>query len=66
MSGALGINTGCASDGKKDQIQPLGKAAQKRLLLAMDEIIPASEKMPAASEVGALEYILKVLADALI
>ena len=61
VSGALGINAGCASDGKKDQIQPLGKATRKRLLLAMDEIIPASNKMPAASEVGTLEYILKVL-----
>ena len=60
-TGALNINMGCASDEKKQGDNLLGTTAQQRLKLAMDEIIPASEKMPSASEVGGIDYILKVL-----
>ena len=60
-TGALSINSGCAAEEKQKKGKILGEVTQQRLHLAMDEIIPASDKMPAASEVGALEYILKVL-----
>ena len=60
-TGALNINMGCASEEKKPGEALLGVQARRRLQLAMDEIIPASEKMPSASEVGGIDYILKVL-----
>ncbi len=62
-TGALNINMGCVQDEKKQGDVILGKTASKRLQLAMDEIIPASEKMPAASEVGGIDYIIKVLKE---
>ena len=60
-TGALGINIGCGSKEKKSEGELLDHTSKERLRLAMDEIIPASGKMPAASEVGTMEYILKVL-----
>ena len=60
-TGALNINMGCAPEEKKQGDAILGEIARKRIQLAMDEIIPASGKMPAASEVGGIDYILKVL-----
>ncbi len=60
-TGALGINIGCATKEKKTGDELLGVSSQKLLQLAMDEIIPGSGKMPAASQVDGLDYILKVL-----
>ncbi len=60
-TGALNLNMGCAPDGKKQGDAILGETAKMRLQLAMDEIIPASGKMPAASEVDGISYIIKVL-----
>ena len=60
-TGALNINTACASEEKKPGEALLGETALQRLQLAMDEIIPASGKMPSAAEVGGIDYILKVL-----
>ena len=60
-AGILNVNLGCASEEKKPVEALLGETALQRLQLAMDEIIPASGKMPAASEVDSINYILKVL-----
>ena len=60
-AGILNVNLGCAPDEKKSGEALLGATAQRRLQLAMDEIIPASGDMPSASEVGGINYILKVL-----
>ena len=60
-TGILNVNLGCAPEEKKPGEALLGATARRRLRLAMDEIIPASGKMPAASEVNGIDYILKVL-----
>ena len=57
-SGILNIPIACSPKG---DTRVLGLSLQKLLKLVMDEIIPSSDNMPAASEIGGIEYILNVL-----
>lgn len=58
-SGVLTQLYSCNPDDKSEKI--LSTDLQKILKAAMDEIIPAGDGMPAASEVGGLNYLLKLL-----
>ena len=58
-SGVLSQLYSCTPDEKSDSV--LNSARQKTLKAAMDEIIPAGDGMPSASEVGGLNYLLKLL-----
>jgi hypothetical protein len=62
----IGISAGvltqlysCAPDENSSKV--LSTSLQKTLTAAMDEIIPAGDGMPAASETGGLNYLLKLL-----
>ena len=59
-SGILSQLYSCAPDDKS--VKVLNPALQKILKSAMDEIIPAGDGMPAASETGGLNYLLNLLA----
>lgn len=64
-SGAL-ILPACSPDTKQSTDKPNDSFDGDRkdiLRLAMDEIIPKSEKMPSASEVGGVDYILGVFEE---
>lgn len=58
-SGVLSQLYSCAPDEKSTKV--LSSATQKILKAAMDEIIPADDSMPSASEVGGLNYLIKLL-----
>ncbi len=58
-SGVLSQLYSCALDDKSAKV--LDTALQKILKAAMDEIIPTGDGMPAASEEGGLNYLLKLL-----
>jgi hypothetical protein len=62
-SGLINIPVGCAPKNETTEDGTLGLPLQKLLQLAMDEIIPRHKNMPAASEVGGIEYILNVLKE---
>jgi Gluconate 2-dehydrogenase subunit 3 len=49
----------CAPDNKSPGVLPPDQ--QKILVAAMEEIIPAADGMPSASEVGGLNYLVKLL-----
>ena len=62
----IGISAGvltrlysCAPDESASKV--LSSSLQKTLSAAMDEIIPAGDSMPAASETGGLNYLLKLM-----
>jgi hypothetical protein len=62
----IGISAGvltqlysCAPDESSSKV--LSSSLQKTLTAAMDEIIPSGDGMPAASETGGLNYLLKLL-----
>lgn len=62
----IGISAGvltqlysCAPDESSSKV--LSSSLQKTLAAAMDEIIPAGDGMPAASETGGLNYLLKLM-----
>ena len=61
--GTLNIPISCSPQGDTNQGDMLGLSSQKLLKLAIDEIIPRSNNMPAASEVGGIKYILTVLKE---
>ena len=58
-SGALELLYSCSPGGTSAQV--LDPLLQKVLIAAMDEIIPADEEMPSASEAGGLNYLLNLL-----
>lgn len=60
-SGALVLPVACKESDKIQGKSPLDKGQQEILKIAMDEIIPANDKMPSASQVGGLNYILNIL-----
>ena len=62
-SGFLSIPLSCAEDKRSKPNDLLNDAETDTLKLAMDEIIPANERMPSASEVGGVLYILKILEE---
>lgn len=61
-SGALTIPLACKSkeQGSEAEFNP---AQKETLELAMDEIIPANEKMPSASQIGSLEYVKGIIEE---
>lgn len=62
-SGVLGLPLACAESNKSEGDTPLDKLQQETLKFAMDEIIPANDKMPSASETGGVNYVLKILEE---
>lgn len=60
-SGALTFPIACKTDKKTQQNALLLESELETLKYAMDEIIPKSIKMPSASEVGGIDYILNIL-----
>lgn len=58
-SGILSQLYSCAPNDKSTSI--LSPDLQKILVAAMDEMIPADGSMPSASEVGGLNYLVKLL-----
>ena len=58
-SGVLSQLYSCTPNDKSASV--LNSEVQKILLAAMDEIIPAEDNMPSASETGGLNYLLKLL-----
>jgi len=61
-AGALNIPTGCTNETSKNG-EILNLSQEKLLKLVMDEIIPKSDKMPSASEVGGVDYVLSVFKE---
>jgi len=63
VSGTLTLPLACAKTKKSESDSDLDVAQQKTLQFAMDEIIPANEKMPSASEIGSVAYVLKIILE---
>lgn len=61
-AGVLNIPIGCTNETVKNG-EILNSSQENLLKLAMDEIIPKSDNMPSASEVGGIEYILSVFKE---
>lgn len=59
-SGALTFPLACTQTKEDESDFSLDQAQQETLKLAMDEIIPANDKMPSASAVGGVAYILNI------
>ena len=62
-SGALTLPLACAKTKKDESEFALDNSQQKALKFAMDEIIPANEKMPSASEIGSVTYVLNIVVE---
>jgi len=62
-SGALTLPLACAKTKKSENDSVLDNSQQETLKFAMDEIIPANDKMPSASEVGSVSYALKIVEE---
>jgi hypothetical protein len=62
-AGALNIPFGCSTKEDQSESKILSPSLKKFLQLAMDEIIPGTDKMPAASEVQGVQYIFGVLEE---
>lgn len=62
-SGALNIPFGCSTKENAGKSVMLSPSMEKLLQLAMDELIPGSDSMPAASEAGGMQYIFNVLEE---
>ncbi len=62
-SGVLTLPLACQETVRSDVDNTLDPNTQKILTHAMDVLIPANEKMPSASQVGSLDYILNILKE---
>lgn len=62
-SGVISLPLACNETSKSEVGKPLSLDAQNILKKATDIVIPANEKMPSASQVGSLSYILKILEE---
>jgi len=62
-SGALSLPLACVESKSGHGLATLNESQQKTLKSAMDEIIPANDKMPSASQVGGVNYILKMIGE---
>jgi hypothetical protein len=62
-SGAFVLPLSCIESNKEESDGPLNHLQQTTLKFAMDEIIPASSKMPSASAIGGLQYVLNILEE---
>jgi len=60
-SGALTLPLSCDKTKKSESDSVLDNTQQDTLKLAIDEIIPANAKMPSASQVGGVRYIMEIL-----
>ena len=63
VSGALTLPLACTKSKKSENDSDLDKLQQETLKFAMDEIIPSNKKMPSASEVGGVTYILEIIKE---
>ena len=61
-AGVLNIPIGCTNETVTNG-EILTSSQENLLKAAMDEIIPKSENMPSASQVGGIEYILSVIEE---
>ena len=62
-SGALTLPLACTKTKNDESNITLNNSQQMTLKFAMDEIIPANEKMPSASEIGSITYVLKIIGE---
>lgn len=62
-SGVLTLPLACAKTKNSETDSVLDNSQQETLKFAMDEIIPASEKMPSASDVGSVTYIMEIVEE---
>jgi hypothetical protein len=62
-SGALSLPLACAKTKNSESDSPLNKEQLGTLKLAMDEIIPANDTMPSASEIGSVAYVVNIVED---
>jgi len=62
-SGAITIPLACAKTKKSEGGGLLDSDEQQILKSTMDEIIPANKKMPSASAIGGVTYILKIVEE---
>ena len=62
-SGVLSLPLACADDRKLKSKTLLTYSENDTLKFAMDEIIPANDTMPSASEVGGVSYVLTILEE---
>ena len=62
-SGALTIPLACVETKKNKGKSALDSSQQETLRFAMDEIIPANEKMPSASDIGSVAYVLSIIRE---
>ena len=63
VSGTLALPLACAKPKKDERDLPLDNSQQETLKFAMDEIIPANEKMPSASDIGSVTYVLNIMEE---
>jgi len=62
-SGALTLPLACAKTNKTENDSVLDNSQQETLKFAMDEVIPANDEMPSASQVGGVTYILEIIEE---
>lgn len=62
-AGALNTTFGCSSKEELAESKKFSPSLEKLLQMAMDEIIPGTDKMPAASEAQVMLYIYDVLEE---
>ena len=62
-SGALALPLGCVETKNNEADGSLDLNRQDVLKYAMDTVIPANDKMPSASQVGGLSYIINILKE---
>ena len=60
-SGVLTLPLACAKIKKNEGDSFFDSSQRETLKIAMDEIIPANEKMPSASEIGSVSYVIKII-----
>ena len=62
-SGVLTFPLACTTTKKDKSDSALDISQQEALKFAMDEIIPANKKMPSASDIGSVAYILNIIEE---
>lgn len=62
-SGALSLPLSCLEKRNPDSDALLSSSELETLKFAMDGIIPSNTKMPSVSQVGGIDYILKILEE---
>lgn len=62
-SGALSLPLACVESKMIQGAHALNSSQLNTLKLAMDEIIPTSDKMPSASTTGGVNYVLKIIEE---